>query len=860
MLRHAPHARRGREGPGKFRGIRIATAVLVSLGIIVGSAVTTSSPAMAAAYGAGYDGGNGHIGSYQVSGTYVYCLRPAQPRPTGTTTFDSYTPFGMSATNAARVSWAITNYGQTTDNNWASAVAMYVWSIADPTEYNSHGMSGDSWYIGRVPVAQRNTVLSYLQTIRNGAASITAGATVTPSGSMTFAVDQFNNYLGTLTISGLPAGTSGSITLTNGVFEATGTPTIAGVTNGAVLAIQGIAPEDGSEYKISATGNFTAGAGGGYRGEVSVYTTPGAQPLGGPGRRTAATNWVLSAEDPTFRATDFVPVLTTEVPARFVQLGEPFSDTVTFGTVANPDGVNNSWAQTQSGDYAPIMATGILYGPFLEQPEESDEAPDGAPIAATATVTTSLSEGPTTSYTVTATEVATEAGFYTWVWTIDSNEQHPFTQLFIPLDYVYTDRFGQVIETQITPSSVRFATDLAQRIAGISDNVSDRIEPYTQSGAWLEVDGEPVPVTLHGTAYWSAEQPVIAPTPPASAEAIGTYSAIITPGSSTTATGLNVGDREGWVSWVWCIRHVDQPGDLIGFVSEWCDQYGLPAETLEVVLPTISTVAQGEAVPYGTVTDTALVEGVVPQEGLEITFAGYLQDPLATDPQCEGVPTFASTEPILAREAGEYTSEEFAVLPEHVGTIFWVETARHAGTGQILHVGECGIPSETTRVDLPVVSTVAVPEQYVGAPVYDAAFVSGRTPEGAYLVFQAFLQNSSEAVCDESTLVFDSSSDPVLVDGTGEYVSPEVVFTTPGTYFWVEFLHAPDGELLHAGECGYPTEITLVSERPPLPSMGPSGDAVALGWAFGGGTLALGLLMTIAVAFMQRHQNLAARM
>jgi hypothetical protein len=860
---------------------RLITGALVgvlSLSMVMTAAGMHAQPAAAAAYGPSYDFGNGHIGAYRVGSVNVYCLRPEEARPTGTTTFAGYQtwPGGtsgptMSATSNARVSWAIATYGQSSDPNWTSAVAMYVWSLADPTEYNSHGMSGDSWYIGRVPSAQRNTVRANLATIRANDDGIVAGSTGSGVGSLDFFVDESNNYLGTVTVVGLsPSSATGTITLTNGIFLATGTNVVAGATAGMTFDVQGVPPtDDGEPYKISGVGNFTAG--GGWRGEVAVYTTPGAQPLAGPGR-PAVNNFQILGLDPADRATVFQPALTTQVASKFIEPGQPFDDVVTFTTVPDADGLNNPWYQRLSGNYEQVVARGTVYGPFLQQPAEADQVPVGAPIAGTATLTTSLVDGPTVPYTVTTSEVAVEPGFYTWVWEINYEDQPARTQLYLPDGYSFVDRFGQVAETQINPTQLRFTTELTTDQAAVSDQVDDVIDVYT-IGGWLRDGGARVPVVLTGTAYYSATRPVVADTVPASAEAIGTYAVTTDTPGAITAENIDVGLREGFVTLVWCVDPAAQPAPLQGLTAAWCDQYGLASETVEVSAPIIVTAAQPLATPSGTVTDTAIVSGAVPASGMEITFEGFLQPEDATAPVCEvGNRIYASSAPITVTEPGEYISEEFEVTMDHLGTVYWVETAR-LPDGTVIHEGECGLPNETTLVQLVAVTTQATEEVELGEQARDTALLVGMVPPGSVITFNAYRQPEGTPtagggqldadgiiitpVCEAENRVFDGTDQPVTApvgnfpDGT-TVDGPVTRFTEPGTYFWVETLRDRDGEILHQGECGAPEETTFVSTpAPPLPVTGASDLLVPLGLLAGG--LSLAGLAAILITTIRRR-------
>jgi len=579
--------------------------------------------------------------------------------------------------------------------------------------------------------------------------------------------------------------------------------------------------------------------------------------------------------DPADRSTVFQPVLTTQVASKFIEPGQPFDDTVTFATAPDATGLNNPWYEFSDGRYVRVTAQGTVYGPFLQQPVEADEVPVGAPVAGTATITTTQAEGPTTPYTVTTTELAVEPGFYTWVWEINFDEQSLLTQDFIPTDYSFVDRFGQVAETQVSPTQMRFTTELTATTAAVSDQVDDVIDVYTVGG-WLQDSGSRVPVVLTGTAYYSATRPVVSDAVPADAEAVGTYTVTTDTPGEITAENIDVGLREGFVTLVWCVDPATQPVAVRGLTAAWCDQYGLASETVEVSSPTIVTAAQALATPTGTVTDTAIVSGAVPNSGIEISFEGFLQPDGATTPVCEvSNRIYTSTAPITVTGPGEYVSEEFDVTMEHVGTVYWVETAR-LPDGTIVHVGECGLPNETTLVQLVGVVTEATAAVVVGSEARDMAMLEGLVPEGAELTFAAYQQpegtrtatgallddegNEIMPVCELENRVFDSSDSPLSVpaghhpDGM-TIQGPKTEFTEPGTYYWVETLTDRDGGILHQGECGAPDETTFVSVA--LPSTGASLALAPLGLLAGGVILAG--LAAVAIATIRRRHEMRER-
>lgn len=123
-------------------------------------------------------------------------------------------------------------------------------------------------------------------------------------------------------------------------------------------------------------------------------------------------------------------------------------------------------------------------------------------------------------------------------------------------------------------------------------------------------------------------------------------------------------------------------------------------------VPTLTTSAQPNAVPGGTVRDTTTITGV-PSSGVELRWDGYLQPVEAGEPECSAERrVFSTTAPVSVTADGSYTSEQFVVTDAHVGTIYWIGTASREG--EVVAAGVCGDPTEMTvvgpRVRLPVVS------------------------------------------------------------------------------------------------------------------------------------------------------------
>jgi hypothetical protein len=272
-------------------------------------AVLAATPlgAEAASLGPGYEyqgQAGSHLGGYaDPDGTVSYCINAGAPSTIGKVTTDAGvvdSVNGLDPDAMMRLNEVLSAHGNTSDDNTAAAVAMAVWSIAGPADYNAEG--GDRYVLGRAPASQRATILDLANQFRDEAAAYAA-----PSGSatLTLAIDPANSAKGTLTVATTG---SGMVTLTNATFTDTSLPTRDGVTDGAVLAITG-APPSTAPYRVSAAASFTGAQT--PAGDVHLYTTPGSQTLTASGTSVPVT-FSATATDTADR---LVPAISTTAQA-----------------------------------------------------------------------------------------------------------------------------------------------------------------------------------------------------------------------------------------------------------------------------------------------------------------------------------------------------------------------------------------------------------------------------------------------------------------------------------------------------------------------------------------------------------------
>lgn len=825
LVHHVPDSGGGASA-ATDRGWRRLAGVLVAL-LMAASTVLLSPPAaQAASLGPHFDQGLGWLGAYiaESDGRQVYCLDAGAPSPIGTytsgpftvTDLTSHTGSQLSASALAQVNYVTSRWGDSSDRHVTAAVQLFVWSVADPVTYNSHGMSGDNWYITRVPSSSRAAVLANLATMRSEAA---ANAVVNPVVDVEVSLtDQFN---GSITVN-VSEALSGNVVLTNARF-------LDGTTSKAlgsgIYPIIGTPPSGAPSYQVTVSAAYSAP---GVGARVDVYTTPGAQRLLAAGTPTALTDLASTPVIPL----DFQPVIGTQVASKFVAEGEAFVDELRVETVGTGEWI------VVDGSPVPLIATGTLYGPFEEQPAEAEEVPEGATVVGIETLLLDSGSG---AYLSAGSLTAAESGFYTWVWEIDKNQQGESAQF---IRDSFRDWFGRIAETHVSPFQPVALSRADARLAVPGDEVTDTLTVFSDNGAWLRIDDEPIPVVFTGTAY---RVPGVLPP----VEQVGVPSDAVPLGTAlVTATGPGVYTspavvlpEPGFVTWVWEVRLDEQPAEYRDYLAgSWADNYGVPLETTSVRHPVsiTSEVREYNVHLGGRAFDTISVTGFPSDHG-EFTGDGYwdadldeilhtVYGPFATDAELTD-DLDLSASPVLAvvttpARNGEhrigYTDAD-RIQPTAPG--FYVIVSEFAGDDRAqpfrsspadvlerFFVPEPPAPGVDVQV-----TTQAQPEAFVGEDFADIATVTGTNiPDGAYLVFRAYGPFEAQPEPGEEGEPF-FTSEPIPVTGPGDYASGPTRVEAPGLVFWVETLYTADGEVLAAGWVGAPGETTVVTERPTLP-------------------------------------------
>jgi hypothetical protein len=821
--------------PGRIR--RGFAAFLVAVLTMFAGVVLGAQPAQAATLGPGFGspGDIGTVGAYITQdGTQAYCMDLGSAAPWGDTTgpetvteLNSHSGFDLSETDLAKLNYVMAAWGQSSDPHVTAAVQLFVWSIADPVTYNSHGMSGDDYYVARAPSANRPQILANLAQFR---AAADANHAVNPQVSLQLSMT--DQYAGTLIVSATPSTLSGSVTLTNAVFsdgQATGT------LGAGTFPITGTPADGASSYRVEASASVPSS---GLGARVNLYSTPGSQRL-----LAGASPLGLDAQaqSPLIEL-DFQPTIATQVASRFVAEGDTFADQVTVGVS------KGTWIH-QDGQPLPVTATGTLYGPFDEQPAEADTAPTQAPVAGQVELTLTGAG----VYSAPETITATESGFYTWVWAIDKTAQGENGKY---LTDSVTDRFGQVAETSIVPFQPVAVSKADDRLVNPGDTATDTITVSSNNGAWLKVDGEYMPVVFEGTAYQvpGTLPPAQSATLDSTAVPVGVVTVTATGPGTYTSPGV-VLPNAGFVTWVWQVRLVSQPETVRDYLAgDWADQYGIPVESTSVRHPIeiTSQLREYNVHDGGRAFDTIVVSGF-PANHTEFTGDGYwgadeqqithtvygpfAKDTLLTD-DLDLTDAPVLTEITTPARNGVYQigyTDEDRITPTEPG--YYVIVSTFAGDDRVqpyqsspADIRERFYVPETPQDDTPVtVTTQATPAALVGEPFEDTALVHGDIPEGAYLVFHAYgpHPDTDTPVCEPGAAFFTSDDIPVTLAGV--YSSGTTTVTEAGNVYWVETLYDASGTVLAEGRCGAPGETTVITEGEQLHVTTSAVETVVLG-------------------------------
>ncbi|KQO98836.1 hypothetical protein [Leifsonia sp. Leaf264] len=807
------------------RIVRTITAIAAVVAVISGGALTaiTVQAASNGPHSSTVTPYGGDLGAYGTgSWGWAYCIDPVNDWPSGATGGPNLssghldgrgtTSRYLGSDDTRKLNYILNRWGQENGaamaNSTAAAVSASVYNLTSLNDHRGSASNPDGrfWSNGDGAI-QADVDWIWAETLANYNYQIPDGY-----GQITFAVDGNNNYNGTITVKNTPANTkAGTVTLTNGRFKGAGA-TRTDIKPGVAYAITGVPPTGASSYKISATGTFQSNAGT-TADSVNVYYSDADQQRIVNGTGAEYQSFKISGTDPVNRQVNFEPTVTTSVPTAYLKAGQNFADTVTFG-VKN----GTTWA-TNGGNFIVLKAKGTLYGPFSTKPTQSTTVPASAlsKVAGTATVTTTAADGPNISYSAIARDPGTGAaiktvagtGYYTWVWKVAEADQTTLVKNFLPDGYVDQDAFGLTAETPfVIPSFSTNATVQATPGSTMKDTVTITGVVPAQGidvtfKAYLQKPGATTPACVDtGTGK------TLLYTSPKKFLAAGT-----TPQKLTTDPFGLTKAHVGKIYWV-------ATANLGGTTTQfWKDGCGTdPDETTIVSVPTFKTDATDQSAPGSTASDTITVTGFISPEGVDVTWAAYVQPAGFTTATCTtaNLAVWPGVTPGTQHftTAGTKSSNATNLDMSHVGVLVWVATAK-VGTVEVWKDG-CGTdPDERTAVKVPTFKTVATTESTPGSTAVDTANVNGFIPaEKVFLSWEAFVQPDgyTTPICTAANSVLKSAAwTPVTASGDVQSEVFHLDMRHQGTLLWVASARIGTVPVWQDG-CGTdPNEQTKVS-------------------------------------------------
>lgn len=397
---------------------------------------TTPSPRAATAYGWGQ-----LVNYVTPDGSLAYCIDVQADWPSGATGGGTLVG-GIGATAGTRdvggaelamLNAGLSQFGQTTDNDTAAAVAAFVYAF---TSQNHPGYDGAIHYIGQKAEGHDVAVTASFNSIWAWVGENWAAAAGSKTATTT--ITMTDNTTGYIDVTVDPAAATGTLTLTGAHETSTGATSVA-VGNGSRLDITGD-PADGiADYDIRADGSWSTP--GGYASEAWMYETPGQQRLA-RGSDSRSPIPFTSAASIT-ASTTFQPIVTSEMQQTLVPVDGTIVDHATCDI--SPDSTSTTWRRDRDGDGVAVIWDVTIYAK-LPGEENLPDVPAGRPALGTATASC---DGVGDVMEASFPRLDAADGPITAVWSLDLDKQSDTTKSV--LQGPWHDAFGLPDETTVIP-------------------------------------------------------------------------------------------------------------------------------------------------------------------------------------------------------------------------------------------------------------------------------------------------------------------------------------------------------------------------------------------------------------------------
>lgn len=635
------------------------------------------------------------------------------------------------------------------------------------------------------------------------------------------------------------------------VLDATGTRTYSGMTGTQPLSLTWTATGNGEvTYRVQFDDAW--------RTTLTLFDMAGnRQDQLTYGNRPGHDPEEITESGPLFPVVfDFRPRAGTTVQDVRVQDGDLLVDQVEFAAAPGDEWV------VLDGDPVDVPADVTWYGPFAQPQPQSATPPPDAPVAGVDRI---VADGPG-PVTTPGTVLATGDGFYTAVVTIRKADAGPSAE-YIREDFAAP--YFEEVETAVNRYDLVHESQTREFNVAPGGRAFDRITvtgypadhgTFAGLGRWQPDLGEatvtaygPLP-SLPATADVPEGTPVFWTDTVRAVD--GVYDIGYDEDHPVVAPTMATHPGGDYYVFVYAFGGDDRVEPFVSPFDDVREVFFVPGNPEVVVPPAVVTQAQESAALGESIHDVALVTGTT-EDGDHLVFRAYgPQDPAAA-PVCDETTLLWTADPVEVTGDGYYDSGPTTV--DRPGAIYWVETL-HGGDGTVKDVGECGIPSETTRVtDEPSVRTTALAsteDPVVGDQIWDVVTVTGELPEGATTVVDLFhADEGEELTCTEPIW----TSGAIALSGAGEYSTERYPTADSGTFGFVERTVRADGTAISTGTCGESSETLTVAALPepegPVPA-GPglalTGADVALVFILAGALLAAGVVVVVYRARVRR--------
>lgn len=533
------------------------TTVVATLSMVVG--VSYFGAAAFAATGVGHhaghtwDGdGTSFIGSYAFDdSTFGYCMDAAYGPPTFfsytnqvVTSFQREDGIWLDSNDMGRLAYLMSTYGDTANDIQASAMALNVWRIT--------GMDGhdDSWYAARANGNAAAVIALADDMMADANANATTGVTATvnivyddPTGqTATIWSDIEVDYISGASDQIADGSHVGTLTITGGVFESTGTNT-ASITNGEELTI--IPDRRGATIQVNGSVSYSNLP----YGTALVVGFPDGNPpsrqrvLFGAGSNAVAVTGtgssVAMASDTAFQIQT-----ATQTSLDEAEVGDMVEDEIVVTVEATTENPDAEWGVYDDGngnlEPIPVTIRSTFWrdnsgGPITQQPTVPADADNVCEVQITVTA-------PGT-YTTPPCEIEV-TGYHVWTERIDPNDTPvleggnkvlPWSSEYGIATEITFVPFPPVITSNTTHPTARPNTCISDVLHVTNSNTATTEEYVITSTLLGPFNTKPTPDTVLPDL---ADQPIV-----------GTVETTITGNGDFTTPCINVASA-GWYVWV----------------------------------------------------------------------------------------------------------------------------------------------------------------------------------------------------------------------------------------------------------------------------------------------------------------------